>query len=263
MFVYTKLFYLTLPYIAVSDDVSLPEPFQVVFSVGQTTSTSCTTISITSDTESEGDQSFTVTISSAGTAPYARILNPSVATVIIQEDDNSEPIQCTDSNGLYVDIAVPIAASIVVSIVSCLTGALLFQCFTKHFCHGKKKQKRRASEMSSQYEHISLPEFSNQISTLPRNSHAHDITAENSLLVTASNAAYMKRKDVTSNSDQQGGDIHQRPLFLTEESAILTSHNESYTPSGSVVALPIYSTPTDMQNEPIGTSANEAYSMSD
>ena len=70
-----------------SDDVSLPEPFQVVFSVGQTTSTSCTTISITSDTESEGDQSFTVAISSAGTAPYATVGSPSVTLVTITDDD--------------------------------------------------------------------------------------------------------------------------------------------------------------------------------
>ena len=74
-----------------SDDVSLPEPFQVVFSADQTTSTSCTTISITSDTELEGDQSFTVAITGVTDNTSCAVLGTaSITTVTIIDDDGCE-----------------------------------------------------------------------------------------------------------------------------------------------------------------------------
>ena len=73
-----------------SDDVSLPELFEVVFTVGQTTSTSCITINITSDTESEVDESFTISITSTGIEPYAVVWNLSVTTITIFDDDNDD-----------------------------------------------------------------------------------------------------------------------------------------------------------------------------
>ena len=73
-----------------SDDVSLPEPFEVVFTVGQTTSTSCITINITSDTESEVDESFTISITSTGTEPYAVVGDLPVTTITIFDDNNDD-----------------------------------------------------------------------------------------------------------------------------------------------------------------------------
>ena len=73
-----------------SDDISLPEPFEVIFSVGQTTSTSCITINITSDTESEVDESFTISITSTGIEPYAVVGDLSVTTITIFDDDNDD-----------------------------------------------------------------------------------------------------------------------------------------------------------------------------
>ena len=56
-------------YIAVSDDIALLDPLQVVFSVSQTSSTGCITIPIINDEEVEGDEDFTLSITSAGSAP--------------------------------------------------------------------------------------------------------------------------------------------------------------------------------------------------
>ena len=74
-------------FIALSDDISLPDPLQVVFSVGQNTSTGCITITITRDEEFEEDHYFTVSITSAGTVPYAVVGSPAVARVTILDDD--------------------------------------------------------------------------------------------------------------------------------------------------------------------------------
>ena len=75
---------------AVADDISLPDPFEVMFSVGQTESTGCVDVPITSDTELEGDHDFTVTITSAGSAPHAIIGAPAVSTVTIKDDESKE-----------------------------------------------------------------------------------------------------------------------------------------------------------------------------
>ena len=65
------------------DDLLTSESFQVVFPVGHNSSTSCVSITITNDTDLEGDHDFSVAISSAGTAPYAVIGSPSNASVTI------------------------------------------------------------------------------------------------------------------------------------------------------------------------------------
>ena len=62
----------------------------MVFSVGQTESTGCVDVPITSDTELEGDHDFTVTITSAGNTPHASIGTPSVSTITIKDDESKE-----------------------------------------------------------------------------------------------------------------------------------------------------------------------------
>lgn len=74
-------------FVALADDVSLPDSFQVVFSAGESTPTKCITIPIARDEEIEGNHNFTISISSAGTVPYAVVGSPAVATVIIIDDD--------------------------------------------------------------------------------------------------------------------------------------------------------------------------------
>ena len=61
-----------------------------MFPVGYNSSTGCTSIPVTSDTELEEDETFTVTIASTGTAPYAVVVVPSIATVTIIDDDRSD-----------------------------------------------------------------------------------------------------------------------------------------------------------------------------
>lgn len=56
----------------------------MVFSVGQNTSTSCITIAITNDERIEGDQNFTVSIT---TAESAAVETPSVVIVTVIDDD--------------------------------------------------------------------------------------------------------------------------------------------------------------------------------
>lgn len=75
-----------------TDDVSLPSPFQVVFSVGQTVSTSCIDIPVTNDVILENNEEFTVTILTAGSLPHAVIKNPSATTVTIVDDDSKKVV---------------------------------------------------------------------------------------------------------------------------------------------------------------------------
>ena len=75
---------------AVADDISLPDPLQVVFSVGQTESTGCIDVPITSDTELEGDHDFTVTITSAGSAPHAIIGDVFISSITIDDDEGDK-----------------------------------------------------------------------------------------------------------------------------------------------------------------------------
>ena len=77
---------------AVADDISLPDPLQVVFSVGETESSGCINVPITSDTELEGDHDFTVTITSAGNTPHAMIGTPSVSIITIKDDERKEQL---------------------------------------------------------------------------------------------------------------------------------------------------------------------------
>ena len=78
--------------VAVSSDVSIPDPFEVVFTPGQTSSNSCIAIPIISDKDVEGDQYFSISISSAGTPPNVSIGSPSVAYITIVDNDKSNDI---------------------------------------------------------------------------------------------------------------------------------------------------------------------------
>ena len=64
----------------------------MVFSVGQTESTGCIDVPITSDTELEGDHDFTVTITSAGLTPHAMIETASVSIITIKDDERKEQL---------------------------------------------------------------------------------------------------------------------------------------------------------------------------
>ena len=75
---------------AVADDISLPDPFEVVLSVGQTESTGCIDVPITSDTELEGDHDFTVTITSAGSVPHASIGDVFISSITIDDDEGDK-----------------------------------------------------------------------------------------------------------------------------------------------------------------------------
>ena len=75
---------------AIAGDTGLSgSEFEIVFSPTNGDQTQCSDITITDDLELEGDHSFTVTITGAGSMPHARITTPSVTTVNI-EDDESE-----------------------------------------------------------------------------------------------------------------------------------------------------------------------------
>ena len=61
-----------------------------MFPVSYNSSTGCTSIPVTSDTELEEDETFTITITSAGTAPYAVVVIPSIVSVTIIDDDRRD-----------------------------------------------------------------------------------------------------------------------------------------------------------------------------
>ena len=259
-----------------SDDVSLPELFEVVFTVGQTTSTSCITINITSDTESEVDESFTISITSAGTAPYSRIVNPFIATVIIQDKNSSDSSQNTDDcdNGifnLYLEIAIPIAVSVVVCIMSCLVGALLFRYLSNCQNHGKKQVKSQNIDVTLYkdtydkvdddddviYEDVS-PTQSNKIPIVD-----NQRSYENGPFVTGPNQVFVEMKSASTNKDPDN-EIRTsiNESYVPRENTITTSLNESYT--RNVDILPVFTSKAmrsqdNMLQGVISTSPNEAY----
>ena len=59
----------------------------MVFSVGQNSSTSCTSIPVTSDERIEGDEYFTVSIATAESALYRVAENTSLVSITISDDD--------------------------------------------------------------------------------------------------------------------------------------------------------------------------------
>ena len=72
--------------LAVTEDITLPSPFSVVFtsSSGQEM---CISIPITSDDQLEDDHDFTASITSAGSAPHASVIAAMSMTRIIIRDD--------------------------------------------------------------------------------------------------------------------------------------------------------------------------------
>ena len=92
------IYFLHFLCVAVSSDVSIPDPFEVVFTPGQTSSNSCIAIPITSDKDVEGDQYFSISISSAETPPNVLISSPSVAYITIVDNDKSNDIMENDND---------------------------------------------------------------------------------------------------------------------------------------------------------------------
>ena len=114
----------------------IPRPFQVVFSEGQNTSTSCVNILVLRDTELEDDEHFTISITSAGTEPYARILNPSVLRVTIHDTVPSDttPHQNDENLSLQWGMVMLILSCVVVGATSCFVAILLYHCISKQKC---------------------------------------------------------------------------------------------------------------------------------
>ena len=114
----------------------IPQPFQVVFSEGQNTSTSCVNILLLTDTELEDDEHFTISITSAGTEPYARILSPSLVTVTIHGTTPSDttPHQNDKNLSLQWGMVILILSCVVVGAMSCFVSILLYHCILKQKC---------------------------------------------------------------------------------------------------------------------------------
>ena len=114
----------------------IPQPFQVVFSEGQNTSTSCVNILVLRDTELEDDEHFTISITSAGTEPYSRILSPSVVIVIIRDTTPSDkmPHQNDENLSLQWVMVILILSCVVVGATSCFVAILLYHCISKQKC---------------------------------------------------------------------------------------------------------------------------------
>ena len=131
------------PVVATSEDVSIPQPFQVTFS-GPQSSVGCISIPVISDSDAEGDEFFTVSIAMAGSQPHARILSPSVATITIQDNTTS----MSESNTLesmyytlesiYWSAGILAGCCITVGLVGCILGALLHWCCSRHSCCMRK-----------------------------------------------------------------------------------------------------------------------------
>ena len=136
-FSHIQSYYSLLIHTVVGEDVAIPQPLEVVFEVGQMESTSCANISVISDTELEGEEFFTFTIVSAGAEPHARIRNPSVATVTIE--DSTSVAGSDDQSGvlsLQWAIVIPTLCSIAIG-TSCLLAAIFYRCHSKHKKHSK------------------------------------------------------------------------------------------------------------------------------
>ena len=128
---YPVLFTANQIHTVVGEDVAIPQLLEVVFEVGQMESTSCANISVISDTELEGEEFFTFTIVSAGAEPHARIRNPSVATVTIE--DSTSVAGSDDQSGvlsLQWAIVIPTLCSIAIG-TSCLLAAIFYRCHSK------------------------------------------------------------------------------------------------------------------------------------
>ena len=115
----------------------------MVFSEGQNTSTGCIDILILRDAADEGDEHFTISITSGGTEPGARITSPSAVTITIQGNDPTP----TTVNGEAISLPVLgaiIGVSIVIIVVtSCVAAILVYIFYSKRVC---RQQKTRSED---------------------------------------------------------------------------------------------------------------------
>jgi hypothetical protein len=105
----------------------------VVFPVGYNSSTGCTSIPVTSDAELEEDETFTITITSAGTAPYAVVVIPSIASVTIIDDDRRD--EGEGSVNLAALVGGLIGGIVVAAVVSFLLGVVC----TRYSCYCRRR----------------------------------------------------------------------------------------------------------------------------
>ena len=224
-----------------AEDVALPQPFEVVFEVGQMSSSTCINISLISDAELEGEEFFTIYIVSAGYEPHARIQSPSVATVTI--NDGTSVVAPTDSsddqNGvlsLQWAITIPTLCGLAVGVTSCLLLAIIFYwCRSKHRCCLKTQQNLGEDPFYDDIININMSNLRGEGGTVVRNE-----LAENIPLQTGPNEAYIQ----ANNS----------PLSVVYDLAINTSQNEFY-------VEPTHNN-ADRGQGVIKTLRNEAYSGS-
>ena len=118
----------------------------MVFSEGQNTSTECIDILILKDNEEEEDEYFTVSITSAGTEPYARIIDPSVVTITI-EGTNTTPASSEDSEAispLVLGATLGGVSIVAIAVTGCVAAIIVYICYSKRVCcqktHGSQPE---------------------------------------------------------------------------------------------------------------------------
>ena len=236
---YPVLFTANQIHTVVGEDVAIPQLLEVVFEVGQMESTSCANISVISDTELEGEEFFTFTIVSAGAEPHARIRNPSVATITIE--DSTSVAGSDDQSGvlsLQWTIVIPTLCSIAIG-TSCLLAAIFYRCHSKH----QKTQQNLGEDPL--YDDIVSNDSAYHLQGESGSSVVRNELPENIPLQTAPNEAYQ----ANNNS----------PLSVVYDLAITTSWNESYAnPTSNVNESS--SQDHEMVQSVITTLRNEAYS---
>ena len=193
---------------------------QLVFSEGQNTSTGCVSVLILEDTEEEGDEYFTLSITSAGTQPHAKIISPSVVTIIIQEDNP------TDDEDLVLSLPILATilsvASVVLGVISCIAAVLVYHCLSKYGCC-KKTQAHKYYEDPVYAAIKEGGKTPNKVRITPPDSLSPPTAAFNKMemIPTSPNESY------TSPIDSG---VHTRPVCLgIHQEGITTSLNEAYT----------------------------------
>ena len=62
--------------------------FEIEFPDGSTEQTRCHDITLVNDQQLEHDHDFSVTITGAGSSPHATVIDPSITTVTIMDDES-------------------------------------------------------------------------------------------------------------------------------------------------------------------------------
>ena len=193
-----------------------------MFSEGQNTSTGCIDILILSNTADEGDEYFTISISSAQTEPSARISSPSAVTVTIQGNDPTPTTEKGEAISPLVLGAIIGISIVVIGVTSCVAAILVYLCYSKRVC---RQQKTRIEDpfyatIGSKDDGITvtkppsprqLPITDNMIITSPNESYTYppivtrgNLGVHREVITTSLNDAYAVATlaDVTENDNE-------------------------------------------------------------